>query len=306
MRKYTIALIFLAGAACAAAFDPGVIAWDVKPGKIVADQSNSLKDGWVVETGFGLQYYGNWITHTINVKKDDPEKWYIYYKGLEDKKAFYEFFSDMIRYYSEEAVLIIPDASIDDSEVQVSLKIVKKDGRSLVIYSKEPSTSGIRGFGITNVVQEPGEVTIDRIINEASGRVILPLDKFDAKDYESGVAYASGEFLDAAFSLEVEFGDPTKTGDRYYVFRGILESEDLMVPIRFEWNSGMELFKTKILGLLVYDGMGVFLDLLEREGNNPNVIVNLCANKAFTLYLRTSDPAVPSGKLVLTVNIGNP
>lgn len=304
MKRIFIVLLFLYSTTCAMAFNPGIIVWDVEPQKIVSNLSNRLKDGWVVEEGGEVQYYGNWISYSISVKKDDPTEWYVFYDGIQDKKAFYEFYCDVIKYYSAEAVKITPSAWIGDSEIQVSIEILDAKNRSLLIYSKQPSASGIRGFGITYVKRNEGEVSISKILSGLDNRTILSLEEFTPKRHETTNVYVDRRFLVEKNIHEVKFENSNDSNVHLFFDDGLIASDDFSIPIYIRWHEGMEKYRSSIQGYIVYNGYLQFMDLNVQETEKSAIILNFRDNINYTIIIRATIPEVPSNVPIVYIQVG--
>lgn len=304
MKKYTIAAMFLAAAALAAALDLDPDVWSIDPQEVVSNQMNKLVEGRVVETS-GLFYYGNWIQYVISVKKDKPNDWYVYYQGLEDKAAFSEFLNDVIRRYTKDAVLVLPSTTVKDDETETALYILHRDGRSLTIYTKEPRKSGIRGFGITNVYPASETVPTWRIVNHIDGKTILSMDKFDSKKYLTDSAYVHSDYISDTIELKVSIESPDRSGHRLFIDSGIVISKDISVPIWIEWNEGAEKYKQKLLGYILHDGYVTFINLAEDSVWNSIFTFDSGKIVGFRLYFVAMGDEVPLDVPLCTVHIGN-
>ena len=131
-------------------FEPAINILDINYEEFIEKNYNDfeLEDGYL-SLEKKLYYFGTKIEYCIGFQKSNHENFYIFFYSPEEVENFIEFYSDMIKWYSDKSDIVVFKDDFDLKESQPTFNFYIDNNFPVQIYRKESMKTGFRGFGIT-------------------------------------------------------------------------------------------------------------------------------------------------------------
>lgn len=132
------------------AFEPPIDILNIDYNTYSQGEEGIISDGNIAFSE-KVDYFGSTINYNVYFDKQDKEKKYVFFfRPNSNQDAFFEFYKDILSYYTQQALMINPRINNKSAnEIEITYEYLIPNYKKMLIYAKRANIQGFRGFGIS-------------------------------------------------------------------------------------------------------------------------------------------------------------